>query len=92
VIERSYYLASAPDIKPQDLPSVVSRDNLKFQETSFNDLPYHEAKEKVVEQFEIKYLKSQLDQNDWNISKTADSCGIDRRTIHRLINKYHLKR
>ena len=92
VIERSYYLATAPSIKFQDLPSFLSKNNLVDKDKDYIDIPFHEAKEKVIENFEQKYLKSQLDKYDWNISKTADSCGIDRRTIHRLINKYNLKR
>jgi DNA-binding NtrC family response regulator len=92
VIERSYYLANAPSIKPQDLPSFLLQNNATFKEKDYNDTPFHEAKEKIIEKFEQNYLKVQLDKNEWNISKTADSCGIDRRTIHRLINKYDLKR
>ena len=55
------------------------------------NLSYKEAKDQVLENFEKNYLLIQLKKNDWNISRTADSCGIDRRTIHRLINKYELK-
>jgi len=44
----------------------------------------------MIEKFEIEYLTHHLKLNNGNISKTADSCGIDRRTIHRLINKYSI--
>ena len=54
------------------------------------DFSFKEAKEKVIEQFEIEYLTHRLKLNDGNISKTADECGIDRRTIHRLISKYNI--
>ncbi len=90
-IERSYYLASPPYIKERDLPSSISQNRLSFQDSDLKALSYHDAKEKVLEDFERNYLKIQLRNNDWNISKTAESCGIDRRTIHRLINKYDLK-
>ena len=90
-IERSYYLASPPHIKIRDLPSSISGDRLSLPESKLQELSYHEAKEQVLEDFEKNYLKIQLSKNDWNISKTAESCGIDRRTIHRLINKYGLK-
>jgi transcriptional regulator with PAS, ATPase and Fis domain len=90
-IERSYYLASPPYIRMRDLPSSISGNQLNLPERNLKELSYHEAKEQVLEDFEKNYLKIQLIKHDWNISKTADACGIDRRTIHRLINKYNLK-
>ena len=90
-IERSYYLASPPHIRLRDLPTSILGDQLNLPERNLQELSYHDAKEQVLEDFEKNYLKIQLMKHEWNISKTADSCGIDRRTIHRLINKYNLK-
>lgn len=91
VIERTYYLASPPIIRVNDLPSYLYQRNNQKQEFNFDILSYRDAKEKVLEKFEHDYLKTQLMKYDWNISRTADACGIDRRTIHRLIRKYNLK-
>ena len=91
VIERTYYLATPPDIKASDLPSYLNSDRQNGESVNWMDLSYKDAKEKTLENFEKNYLLVQLKKNDWNISRTADSCGIDRRTIHRLINKYDLK-
>jgi len=44
----------------------------------------------LLEQFEVHYLKHHLKKNNGNISRTAASCGLDRRTIHRLIKKYQI--
>ena len=49
-----------------------------------------EAKDILTEEFEVKYLTYHLKKNDGNISKTAQSCGMDRRTIHRLIQKHNI--
>ena len=46
----------------------------------------------TMEEFEKEYLKHQLDKHDWNISKTAETCEIDRRTIHRLIKRFNLSK
>jgi transcriptional regulator of acetoin/glycerol metabolism len=54
------------------------------------NLSYKNAKEYVLEKFETEYLTHQLKMNEGNISKTASSCGIDRRSIHRLIKKYNI--
>jgi transcriptional regulator of acetoin/glycerol metabolism len=84
-------MASPPSIQVHDLPSYLSQRNRQKQEFNFEILSYRDAKEKILEKFEQDYLKSHLMKNDWNITRTAETCGIDRRTIHRLIKKYQLK-
>jgi DNA-binding NtrC family response regulator len=91
IIERTYYLASPPLITISDLPSYLIKSRQTEESPDWNNMSYKDAKERVLENFEKDFLRFQLDRNDWNISKTADNCGIDRRTIHRLINKYGLK-
>jgi len=89
VIGRAYYLCSDQVIKVDDLPIPVSNQKNKIDTQYFNP-NYKDAKELMIEKFEIEYLTHHLKLNNGNISKTADSCGIDRRTIHRLINKYSI--
>ncbi len=91
VIERTYYLASPPEILSRDLPSYLAKSTFEDSNMEIENLPYRVAKEKVLQRFEKDYLKTQLSKNEWNITQTADACGIDRRTIHRLLKKYKLK-
>ena len=91
VIERTYYLASPPSITKPDLPSYLNKDQPLELQFDWERLSFKDAKDRVLENFERDYLRIQLKKFDWNISKTAEACGIDRRTIHRLINKYQLK-
>lgn len=53
--------------------------------------PFHESKEEVIEAFERAYLEALLLRFDGNISQAAREAGIDRKTIHRLLNKYGLR-
>jgi DNA-binding NtrC family response regulator len=53
--------------------------------------PFHQAKEEAIETFERAYLKAILTEYDGNISHAAREAGIDRKTIHRLLNKYGLR-
>lgn len=53
--------------------------------------PFHLAKEEAIESFERAYLTSLLAEHGGNISLAAREAGIDRKTIHRLLNKYGLK-
>lgn len=90
VIERTYYLSSPPFIQMRDLPSYLSQSTFEDSNLDIENLHYRDAKEKVIGRFEKDYLKIHLAKNDWNITRTAEVCGIDRRTIHRLIKKYKL--
>jgi two-component system nitrogen regulation response regulator NtrX len=49
--------------------------------------PLKEARE----QFEIKYLMSQLKKNSGNISKTADNIGMERSALHRKLKSLGIK-
>ncbi len=87
MISRAFFLCSSRVIQTADLPISVSGQTISLDEKMF-DLSYKDAKDYVLEKFEIEYLTHQLRKNSGNISKTAIDCGIDRRSIHRLINKY----
>ncbi len=92
IIERTYYLSTPPVIRVKDLPAYLSVQNGARPLKNWDNLTYKEAKDLVLEDFEREYLEYQLEKHDWNISRTAENCGIDRRTIHRLINKFNLKK
>jgi DNA-binding NtrC family response regulator len=92
IIERTYYLSTPPLIRRSDLPAYIASQNGNQRKKNWDKLSYKEAKDVILEEFEREYLEYQLGRNDWNISRTAENCGIDRRTIHRLISKFDLKR
>jgi DNA-binding NtrC family response regulator len=57
------------------------------------ELPRAEMSLKDAEiEFERQYLKKQLDENDWNISKTARKIKIRFETLHRKIKKMGIKK
>ena len=92
IIERVYYLANPPLIRVSDLPAYFNGKNQKKRAKNWENLTYKKAKEVVQQEFEQEYLSYQLERYNWNISRTAKECGIDRRTIHRLINKFELRK
>jgi DNA-binding NtrC family response regulator len=89
IIGRTYLTCSDNLIKKSDLPLPQQRNNDCGQEHLYK-YSFREAKEHLTEEFELKYLTYHLKKNDGNISKTAQSCGMDRRTVHRLINKHNI--
>lgn len=89
VLSRAYYLCSDKIINKEDLPISSSDAELKKHSALLN-LSYKQAKEESTERFEVEYFSYHLKQNKGNISKTAESCKLDRRTLQRLINKYKI--
>jgi DNA-binding NtrC family response regulator len=55
------------------------------------DLPLKDAKARWMESLEGAYLRDLLARHDGNISAAAKAAGIDRKTFHRLINKYQIR-
>jgi transcriptional regulator with GAF, ATPase, and Fis domain len=61
-------------------PGITAQDVL--------DLPFKEAKGRLVEEFEREYLTALLARHKGNVSRAAQEAGIDRNYIHRLVKKY----
>lgn len=89
VVNKIYYLNEGEYIPKENLPLPnISCNNIVFKE--IRTLPYRVAKERILEKFEIDYLTYNLSKCKGNITKTAEQCQIDRRSIHRLIQKYNI--
>lgn len=89
IIGRTYVLSTSQTINETDLPLPIQNIRVQMEKEIFN-YPFKDAKEKVLENFEVDYINYHLRKNKGNISKTAEICGIDRRSIHRLLNKHKI--
>ena len=101
IIERACALAEGENITRRDLPEPVlappgggasAAASVTDQAlTSGAELSLKDAKERWLQVLEASYLRDLLDRHDGNISAAAKAAGIDRKTFHRLINKYQLR-
>jgi two-component system response regulator HydG len=94
VIERACALAEGASVKRRDLPDYLLRSPdaaVPAGARPATDLPLKEAKEQWMGVLEASYLRDLLARHDGNVSAAAKAAGIDRKTFHRLINKYSLK-
>lgn len=89
IIERVYFLSATREILDEDLPISKGGSKYSIQKHILNN-GYREAKDAVIDQFEQEYLTHHLRIFEGNISKMAQSCGLDRRSVHRLIKKYNI--
>jgi two-component system nitrogen regulation response regulator GlnG len=56
-----------------------------------NQLPFKEAKEKLLDTFEAQYVAQLLERAGGNVSRAADEAGIDRNHLARLAKKHGLR-
>ncbi len=95
-IERAFSFSDSDTIDVNHLPDYMKDGNVLESSLGSStveldaSLPFKEAKEKWVENFEKDYLIKILKNNDLNISKAAKEAGIDRKSIQRLLKKYNL--
>jgi DNA-binding NtrC family response regulator len=104
VIERACVLADGPTVTVKDLPDHVLHSAprqvappsdvsaaVAGVPSSGGDLTLKDAKERWLQVLEVAYLRDLLARHDGNVSSAAKAAGIDRKTFHRLINKYDLR-
>jgi transcriptional regulator with PAS, ATPase and Fis domain len=89
MIGRAFYLSTSNVIQKDDLPKYILKDDLPISKDILK-LKYMDAKEKTLSEFETEYLSYHLKRNKGNITQTAIECGLDRRSLHRLISKYNI--
>jgi DNA-binding NtrC family response regulator len=97
VVERGCALAEGDLITPGDLPahlkgggqfSTLGTDSVLPIDAN---LTLKQAKERWVGQLEAAYVTRVLRREGGNVSEAARSAGVDRKTLHRLKNKHHLR-
>jgi DNA-binding NtrC family response regulator len=53
-------------------------------------LPWREAREAAIAEFEQRYLAARLKEHKGNVSRAAESLGVSRQFLHRLLARYNL--
>ena len=99
VIERACALAETEFITVEDMPAhlrashsahaLSNPDQAAIDETA--SLSLKEAKERWVGQLEASYVADILARNGGNVSEAARVAGVDRKTLHRILNKHNLR-
>jgi DNA-binding NtrC family response regulator len=80
-IERAMVVGKTNSITVDDLPFHLSNNNFEFN-----------SDQKSLASIERNYILKILNENSWNISKTAQMLEIDRATLYNKISKYSLRK
>lgn len=90
LVEKAAILAPDSVITPDDLffDSDLSQDLPAHEVPLFEELPLRDARE----EFQRRYLESNLQRNGGVVARAARSAGITRESFHRLMKKYGIQR
>jgi DNA-binding NtrC family response regulator len=93
VIESALVMASGPDILPAHLALQSGAPQGAEGEAIGIDfaLPFREAREKAVRQFETQFIARKLRENGGNVSRTAEALGIYRQSLQSKLKKLNLR-
>jgi DNA-binding NtrC family response regulator len=105
IIERACALAESDMITSRDLPDQVLAPATPHAVASAADargipdealdsgagLPLKDAKGRWLQILEASYLRDLLDRHGGKVTASAKAAGVDRKTFHRLINKYQVR-
>jgi len=97
VIEHAVVLLSpGADIQPEQIPFIgtTQAGSLEVSDLvgSIGEESYHSARDRVLAQFEQRYLRWLINHATGNMSQAARIAGVDRTTLYRLMEKHGLQR
>lgn len=93
VIERICIFVENTVVEPADLPPFRQKKvDLETDTSETHDMAQYQGLQlkKAREQFEKQFILLRLEENEWNVSKTADIIGIERSNLHRKLRTYNI--
>jgi len=60
-------------------------------DSSFQDLPYKEAKEQTLQAFNTNYINNLLTGSKGNVTRAAKICGLERQALQQVMRRYGIK-
>ena len=80
------------DLPLRDEPHAPNGDGQSSLSSGEMEVSYHAARDRVIAQFEVRYLSWLLQRAAGNMSEAARIAGVDRTTLYRLMERHGLHR
>jgi len=99
VVERAIPFTDGEEITLHALPDALRSPSAPGRSApakvgaaaSSADVPFKDAKEKLIDAFERQYLIDLIDRHGGNVSKAARAADMDRKSITRLLKKHGIR-
>jgi len=89
-IERCHILMPGEEVTAANMLSPQHSTAVTAKPVNRSSSSYEERFHEAREAFERQYLLHNLEQFDWNISRTASEIGMERSQLHRKIKAFSL--
>lgn len=93
IMERLVIMSHGKIILPEELP-VMLLEGSNFMRGTLRDQEFMEENHSLRgarELFEREFIIQKLEENDWNITRTADAIELERSNLHRKIRSYGIE-
>ncbi|MCB9764673.1 MAG: sigma 54-dependent Fis family transcriptional regulator [Alphaproteobacteria bacterium] len=97
LIERALPFTDGDTITLDALPDAlregrsVSASPSAVAVSTSSDLPFKDAKERLIDAFERRYLVDLIERHGGNVSRAARAADMDRKSISRLLKKHNIR-
>lgn len=82
---------SSNNFTPSEEPEEMGASNMAHHALDEN-MPFKDAKNRLIEEFELEYWKSLLERTGGNVSKAARIAGVHRKSVEYILKKLDLSR
>lgn len=89
IVERIQIMTSGSVISAADIPPLSSGgEPAQVPQRRVDDYPLSSTLRQAREEFEKDFIIRRLEENDWNISRTAELIELERSNLHRKIKSF----
>jgi DNA-binding NtrC family response regulator len=90
-VQRAVIFSGGELIEPGDFEAETVRvECLEQEKATFRDAPYKEAKDKILKNFEVRYITHLLDTLNGNVTLAAKRAGLERQSLQYLMRKHDI--
>ena len=91
LIMRGILFSASQEILPRDVGIVDQGPRQAVARRGLEGLPYRQAKEKNLEQFNHAFIGELLTIHQGNVTQAARQCGLERQSLQQIMKRYGIK-
>ena len=91
LIMRGILFSASDTIKPQDIDIAGHERSQLLTTNGFSGMPYRQAKEQTLDQFNHTFIGELLTLNQGNVTQAAKQCGLERQALQQIMKRFGIK-
>jgi DNA-binding NtrC family response regulator len=91
LIMRGILFSVDDEIKPHEVGLPAGNRDRSLSNDRYQDMPYREAKDQLLSQFNHTFIGDLLARNRGNVTQAARQCGLERQALQQIMKRYGIK-